>query len=166
MYADQKRKIPAPERKKISLFCNVNIENVIETIDVRTIYEAPISFYKEKLDHRVLSYFNIKSKKLPNLTKWKNITSKVLDSSRDVNIGIIGKYVNLKDAYKSLDEALIHGGISNNLKVNLTRIDSENLKAKNIKSLLKNVSGILIPGGFGKRGSEGKIAAIKICKIK
>ena len=159
------RKIPTPERKKISLFCNVNINNVIETIDVRTIYEAPISFHKEKLDDRVLSYFKIKNKKLPNLTKWKNITSKVLGSRKDVNIGIIGKYVNLKDAYKSLDEALVHGGISNNLKVNLTRIDSENLKIQNIKSLLKDLSGVLIPGGFGKRGSEGKIAAIKYARL-
>ncbi len=159
------RKIPITERKKISLFCNVAIENVIETVDVRTIYEAPISFYKEKLDERVLSYFNIKSKKSADLTKWKRITSKVLGSKKDVNIGIIGKYVNLKDAYKSLDEALIHGGISNNLKVNLTRIDSENLKVENIRSLLKNVSGVLIPGGFGKRGSEGKIAAIKYARL-
>ena len=159
------KQIPKAERKKISLFCNVQIDNVIETVDVRTIYEAPISFHKEKLDERVLSYFNIKSKKLPNLTKWKNITSKVLNAKRDVNIGIIGKYVNLKDAYKSLDEALIHGGISNNLKVNLTRIDSEDLKVKNVKSLLKHVSGVLIPGGFGKRGSEGKIAAIKYARL-
>ncbi len=159
------KKIPTAERKKISLFCNVDINNVIETVDVRTIYEAPISFHNEKFDQRVLSYFNIKTKKLPNLTKWKNITSKVLGSRKNVNIGIIGKYVNLKDAYKSLDEALIHGGISNNLKVNLTRIDSENLKIENIKSLLKNVSGVLIPGGFGKRGSEGKIAAIKYARL-
>jgi len=127
------REIPKAERKKISLFCNVPIKNVIETVDVRTIYEAPISFHKEKLDDQVLSYFNIKNKKLPDLTKWKNITSKVLNPKKDVNIGIIGKYVNLKDAYKSLDEALIHGGISNNLKVNLKRIDSENLKPENIK---------------------------------
>ncbi len=159
------REIPKAERKKISLFCNVSIENVIETIDVRTIYEAPISFHKEKLDDQVLSYFNIKNKKPPNLTKWKNITSKVLNSKKDVNIGIIGKYVNLKDAYKSLDEALIHGGISNNLKVNLKRIDSENLKTENVKPLLKDVSGVLIPGGFGKRGSEGKIAAIKYARL-
>jgi len=159
------REIPKPERKKISLFCNVSIQNVIETVDVRTIYEAPISFHKEKLDDRVLSYFKIKSKKQPDLSKWKNITAKVLNPKRDVNIGIIGKYVNLKDAYKSLDEALIHGGISNNVKVNLKRIDSENLKPENIKSLLKNVSGVLIPGGFGKRGSEGKIAAIKYARL-
>ena len=159
------KKIPIAERKKISLFCNVDISNVIETVDVRTIYEAPISFHKEKLDDRVLSYFKMKNKKAPNLAKWKNITSKVLGSKKDVNIGIIGKYVNLKDAYKSLDEALIHGGISNNLKVNLTRIDSENLKIQNLESLLKNVSGVLIPGGFGKRGSEGKIAAIKYARL-
>ena len=159
------KQIPIVERRKISLFCNVSIDNVIETVDVRTIYEAPISFHKEKFDQRVLSYFNEKNKKPPNLTKWKNITSKVLGSRKDVNIGIIGKYVNLKDAYKSLDEALVHGGISNNLKVNLTRIDSENLKIENIKPMLKKVSGILIPGGFGKRGSEGKIAAIKYARL-
>ena len=106
-----------------------------------------------------------KIKKLPNLSKWKKITSSVLNPKKEVNVGIIGKYVNLKDAYKSLDEALIHGGISNNFKVNLTRIDSENLKAEDIKPLLKNVSGVLIPGGFGKRGSEGKIAAIKYARL-
>jgi len=159
------REIPKTERKKISLFCNVPIENVIETVDVKTIYEAPISFHKEKLDDRVLSYFNIKSKKLPDLSKWKNITSKVLNPRKNVNIGIIGKYVNLKDAYKSLDEALIHGGISNNVKVNLKRIDSENIKPEKLKPLLKDVSGVLIPGGFGKRGSEGKIAAIKYARL-
>jgi len=159
------REIPKAERKKISLFCNVPIENVIETVDVRTIYEAPISFHKEKLDDQVLSYFGIKNKKSPNLIKWKKITSKVLNPREVVNIGIIGKYVNLKDAYKSLDEALIHGGISNNLKVNLKRIDSENLKPENIKPFLKDVSGVLIPGGFGKRGSEGKIAAIKYARL-
>ena len=159
------RKIPKTERKKISLFCNVQINNVIETVDVRTIYEAPISFHKEKLDDQVLSYFGIKNFKKPNLSKWKNITDKVLNPKGQVNIGIIGKYVNLKDAYKSLDEALIHGGISNNIKVNLKRIDSENLKPENIKPLLKDVSGVLIPGGFGKRGSEGKIAAIKYARL-
>ena len=159
------KNIPKEERKKISLFCNVDYKNVIETIDVKTIYEAPISFYKEKLDERVLSYFNIKNRQSPNLTQWKNIASNVLGSKKSVNIAIIGKYVNLKDAYKSLDEALVHGGISNNLKVNLTRIDSENLKIKNMKSYLNGISGVLIPGGFGKRGSEGKIAAIKYARL-
>ncbi len=159
------REIPKIERKKISLFCNVSIDNVIETVDVKTIYEAPLSFHKEKLDDRVLSFFNIKSKKIPDLSKWKNITSRVLNPKKDVNIGIIGKYVDLKDAYKSLDEALIHGGISNNVKVHLKRIDSENLKPDKIKSLLKDVTGVLIPGGFGKRGTEGKIAAIKYARL-
>ncbi len=159
------REIPKTERKKISLFCNVPIENVIETVDVKTIYEAPISFHKEKLDDRVLSFFNIKSKKSPDLSKWKNITSRVLNPKKDVNIGIIGKYVDLKDAYKSLDEALIHGGISNNVRVNLKRIDSENLKPDKIKPILKDVTGVLIPGGFGKRGTEGKIAAIKYARL-
>jgi len=159
------KNIPENERRKISLFCNVAYKNVIETVDVRTIYEAPITFHKEKFDERVLSFFNIKTKKLPNLKNWKNIASNVLGSKKNVNIGIIGKYVNLKDAYKSLDEALAHGGISNNVKVNLNRIDSENLKINDLKMLLNNVSGILIPGGFGKRGSEGKIAAIKYARL-
>ncbi len=159
------KNIPLAERKKISLFCNIDIENVIETVDVRTIYEAPISFNKEKLDTRVLEYFKIKNSKKPDLSRWKNITNKVLNSKKEVNIGIIGKYVDLKDAYKSLDEALTHGGIFNNFKINLSRIDSEELNNNNISSKLKNISGILIPGGFGKRGSEGKISAIKYARL-
>jgi CTP synthase len=158
------QQIPLDQRKKISLFCNVPIESVIQTIDVKTIYEAPISFNKEKLDKEVLKYFKIKSKKNVNLNPWKKITKIVLNTKKSVDIAIIGKYVNLKDAYKSLDEALTHGGIKNNLKVNLIRIESDNLKAKEIKNKLKNVSGILIPGGFGKRGTEGKIEAIKYAR--
>ena len=158
------RPIPYEQRKKISLFCNVDIKNVIETVDVKTIYEAPISFYNEKLDRQVLDYFNIKSKKNVNLNPWKKITKNVLNAKKFVNIGIIGKYVNLKDAYKSLDEALTHGGIANNVKVNLIRIESDKLKASEIKKKLKNISGVLIPGGFGKRGTEGKIAAINYAR--
>ncbi len=158
--------IPYEQRKKISLFCNVPIDNVIETVDVRTIYEAPISFYKEKLDKQVLRYFKIKPKKKVNLLPWKKITKIVLKNKKSVNIAIIGKYVNLKDAYKSLDEALIHGGIKNNIKVNLIRVESDNLKSTKISKILKNVSGILIPGGFGKRGTEGKIAAINYARKK
>ena len=154
------KSIPLDQRKKISLFCNVSIDNVIETVDVRTIYEAPISFYKEKLDKQVLKYFKLKPKKKVNLLPWKKITNSVLNTKKSVNIAIIGKYVNLKDAYKSLDEALIHGGLKNNVKVNLLRIESDNLKPFQINKLLKNASGILIPGGFGKRGTEGKISAI------
>ena len=152
--------IPLDQRKKISLFCNVDIKDVIETVDVKTIYEAPISFNKEKLDERVLNYFKLKNHKKVNLKPWKRITNLVLKTKQSVNIGIIGKYVNLKDAYKSLDEALTHGGIANHLKVNLIRIESDFLKPQDIKRKLKDVSGILIPGGFGKRGTEGKIAAI------
>ena len=158
--------IPLDQRKKISLFCNVPIENVIETVDVRTIYEAPISFYNQKLDKQVLKFFKLKPKKRANLNPWKKITKIVLSTKKSVNIAIIGKYVNLKDAYKSLDEALVHGGIANNVKVNLIRIESDNLKNSEIKTKLKNVSGLLIPGGFGKRGTEGKISAIKYAREK
>ena len=158
------RSIPLDQRKKISLFCNVSIEDVIETVDVKTIYEAPISFNKEKLDERVLKFFKVKSKKKVNLQPWKKITQLVLNAKNNVNIAIIGKYVELKDAYKSLDEALTHGGISNNLKVNLIRIESDHLKPSEIKNKLKSATGILIPGGFGKRGTEGKIAAIKYAR--
>ena len=158
------KSIPLDQRKKISLFCNVHIDNVIETVDVRTIYEAPLSFHSEKLDKQVLKYFKIKPKKKANLLPWKKITRLVLNNKKIVNIAIIGKYVNLKDAYKSLDEALIHGGIKNNVKVNLIRIESDNLSKKNLIKSLKNVSGILIPGGFGKRGTEGKISAISYAR--
>ena len=158
------KSIPLDQRKKISLFCNVDINNVIETVDVRTIYEAPISFYNEKLDKQVLKYFKLKPRKKVNLLPWKKITHTVLNTKKVVNIAIIGKYVNLKDAYKSLDEALIHGGISNNIKVNLIRIESDKLKPNQISKILKNVSGVLIPGGFGKRGTEGKISAISYAR--
>ena len=159
------RSIPFEHRKKISLFCNVDIKNVIETVDVKTIYEAPISFANEKLDVQVLNYFKIKSKKPSKLGPWKKINKIILNTKKQVNIAIIGKYVELKDAYKSLDEALTHGGIANNIKVNLVRIDSEKLKPSEIKSKLKNISGILIPGGFGKRGTSGKIESIRFARV-
>jgi CTP synthase len=158
--------IPLDQRRKISLFCNVDINNVIETVDVNTIYEAPISFFNQKLDKQVLKFFKINSRKRPNLLPWKKITNIVLNTKKVVKIAIIGKYVNLKDAYKSLDEALTHGGISNKVKVNLVRIESDKLKSKEIKAKLNDVSGILIPGGFGKRGTEGKIEAIKYAREK
>ena len=159
------KSIPIDQRKKISLFCNVDIDNVIETVDVRTIYEAPMSFFNEKLDKQVLKYFKKKPKKKINLKPWKKITKILLGSKKSVNIALIGKYVNLKDAYKSLDEALIHGGLENNIKVNLVRIESDKIAFNKIKKSLNNVSGILIPGGFGKRGTEGKISAIKYARI-
>jgi len=158
------RPIPFEHRKKISLFCNVDIKNVIETVDVKTIYEAPISFFREKLDIQVLDYFKLKSKKPANLKPWKKITKNILNNKKKINIAIIGKYVDLKDAYKSLDEALTHGGIDNNIKVNLVRIDSEKLKISEIKKNLENISGILIPGGFGKRGTDGKIESIRFAR--
>ncbi len=156
--------IPLDQRKKISLFCNVRYKNVIETVDVKTIYEAPKSFYDEKLDKQVLSFFKIKPKRKVNLKPWNKITKTILKSKNEVNIALIGKYVNLKDAYKSLDEALIHGGIKNNVKVNLLRLDSEKLNNKEINQNLKKVSGILIPGGFGKRGTDGKIMSIRYAR--
>jgi CTP synthase len=156
--------LPKGQRKKISLFCNVNIENVIQTVDVKTIYEAPISFYKEKFDYQVLKHFNIKNKKQPNLKPWYRTKNIILNSKKEVNISVVGKYVDLKDAYKSIDEALIHGGLANGIKVNLNKIDSEKLKKNQIKNKLKNADGILIPGGFGKRGTEGKIQCIKFAR--
>ncbi|MDC3061344.1 CTP synthase [Candidatus Pelagibacter sp.] len=159
------RSIPLEHRKKISLFCNVDIKNVIETVDVKTIYEAPISFSKEKLDIQVLNYFKINSKKSSNLKPWRRINKIILNTKKQVNIAIIGKYVELKDAYKSLDEALTHGGIANNIKVRLVRIDSEKLKSSDIKNKLKNISGVLIPGGFGKRGTSGKIESIRYARV-
>jgi len=160
------KSIPLDQRRKISLFCNVPIENVIETVDVRTIYEAPISFFNQKLDKQVLNFFRLKPKKRANLLPWNKITNITLNTKRSINIAIIGKYVNLKDAYKSLDEALTHGGISNKVKVNLIRIESDKLKPSQISKKLNNISGLLIPGGFGKRGTEGKISAIKYAREK
>ncbi len=157
--------IPIQQRKKIALFCNVNINNVIQTIDVKTIYEAPISFHKEKLDFQVLKHFNLRAKKKIDLTQWKKISSLILKKNNTINIGLIGKYVNLKDAYKSIDEALIHGGLVNNIKVNIVRIESDKIKKDNLNKIFKDLSGILIPGGFGKRGTEGKILCIKYARI-
>ncbi|MAJ56985.1 MAG: CTP synthetase [Candidatus Pelagibacter sp.] len=158
--------IPVNQRQKIALFCNVDIKNVIETIDVKTIYEAPLSFHKQKLDKQVLNYFKLKPKKQINLKPWKHITASILNKKRNINIGLVGKYVDYKDAYKSVDEALIHGGLENDINVNIIRIESQKLNKKNIKNYLKNINGILIPGGFGLRGTEGKILAIKYARLK
>ena len=159
--------IPFDQRKKISLFCNIPIKRVIETVDVKTIYEAPISFFNEGLDKQVFEYFNIKPRKKINLKPWKDVTKIVTNKNiRTVNIAIVGKYVDLKDAYKSLDEALVHGGIHNNVKINLIRIESDLLKVSDVQKKLSNVSGIIIPGGFGKRGTEGKIACINYARTK
>ncbi len=157
--------IPLDQRKKISLFCNIPIQRVIETVDVKTIYEAPISFFNEGLDKEVLKYFKIKPKKKIDLKPWNNVTKIVTDKTlKVINIAIVGKYVDLKDAYKSLDEALVHGGIKNNVKIKLIRIESDKLRSSEIRKKLTNASGILIPGGFGKRGSEGKISCINYAR--
>ena len=128
------------------------------------LYQKGTSISSESVEIPLVFPCKINSRKRPNLLPWKKITNIVLKTKRTVNIAIIGKYVNLKDAYKSLDEALTHGGISNKVKVNLIRIESDKLRSKEIKSKLKNVSGILIPGGFGKRGTEGKIEAIRYAR--
>ena len=159
------RSIPVSQKKKISLFCNVSIQNVIETVDVKTIYEAPISFINQKLDKQVLKFFDLKPKKLVDLKPWKKITNILLNNKQKVNIAVVGKYVDLKDAYKSLDEALTHGGIENNVEVNLLRIESDKLNKINIKKELKNSSGLLIPGGFGQRGTLGKINSINYARV-
>ena len=159
------RSIPVSQKKKISLFCNVSIQNVIETVDVKTIYEAPISFFSQKLDKQVLKFFDLKPKKLVDLKPWKKITNILLNNKQKVNIAVVGKYVDLKDAYKSLDEALAHGGIENNVEVNLVRIESDKLNKINIKKELKNSSGLLIPGGFGQRGTLGKINSINYARV-
>ena len=157
--------IPLDQRKKISLFCNIPIERVIETVDVKTIYEAPISFFNEGLDKQVLKYFKIKPKKKINLSPWKKVTKIVTDKNlKVINIAIVGKYVDLKDAYKSLDEALVHGGIKNKVKIKIIRIEADKLKVSEIRKKLIDASGILIPGGFGKRGTEGKIACINYAR--
>jgi CTP synthase len=154
------KKIPKEEKRKISLFCNVEPEHVIQSIDVKSIYEVPIKYNEEKLDKKILNIFRLKEKKKANLKIWKDIITKLNLKRKKVSIAIVGKYVDLKDAYKSLDEALIHGSLSNEVDLNTQWIDSTKINKKNVSNILKNYSAILIPGGFGARGTEGKIEAI------
>ena len=154
------KKIPKEEKRKISLFCNVEPEHVVQSIDVKSIYEVPIKYDEEKLDKKILSIFGLKEKKKANLKIWKDIITKLNLKKKKISIAIVGKYVDLKDAYKSLDEALIHGSLNNNVDLNTQWIDSTKINKKNINNVLKNYSAILIPGGFGARGTEGKIEAI------
>ena len=158
------REIPKEERDKIALFCNVSKDNVIQAINAPTIYEVPINFMNEGLDKRVLEYFNLKTDKTLDLKMWKNVAKFILKPEGEVNINIVGKYTGLADAYKSLNEALSHGGISNKIKVKINWIESEDLTISNIDNKLSQSDGILVPGGFGKRGSEGKILAIKYAR--
>ena len=154
------RDIPKEEKKKISLFCNVEPDHVIQSVDVKSIYEVPIKYNEEKLDKKILNIFKIKEKNKPNLKIWKDIVSKIKSKRQKVSIAIVGKYVDLKDAYKSLDEALIHGSLSNDVELNTEWVDSTKINKKNVINILKKYSAVLIPGGFGSRGTEGKIEAI------
>ena len=154
------KKIPKEEKRKISLFCNVEEEHVIQSIDVKSIYEVPIKYDEEKLDKKILNIFGLKEKNKANLKIWKGIVSKINSKRKKISIAIVGKYVDLKDAYKSLDEALIHGSLSNDVDLNSEWVDSTKINKSNVSKILKNYSAILIPGGFGSRGTEGKIEAI------
>jgi len=154
------RDITKEEKKKISLFCNVEPDHVIQSVDVKSIYEVPIKYNEEKLDKKILNIFKIKEKNKPNLKIWKDIVSKIKSKRQKVSIAIVGKYVDLKDAYKSLDEALIHGSLSNDVELNTEWVDSTKINKKNVINILKKYSAVLIPGGFGSRGTEGKIEAI------
>jgi|TARA_B110001452_G_scaffold91610_1_gene75464 CTP synthase len=154
------KNIPKDEKRKISLFCNVEPEHVIQSVDVKSIYEVPIKYNEEKLDKKILNIFGLKEKNKANLRIWKDIVSKINSERKKISIAIVGKYVDLKDAYKSLDEALIHGSLSNDVDLNTEWVDSTKINKKNASSVLKNYCAILIPGGFGSRGTEGKIEAI------
>tara|TARA_Y100000590_G_scaffold376955_1_gene442879 strand:- start:898 stop:2529 length:1632 start_codon:yes stop_codon:yes gene_type:complete len=159
------RAIPANERKKIGLFCNVKQDCVIQAINAKTIYEVPINFKNEEFDKRVLEYFKLDASKKIDLKMWSQVSNHILKPDGEVTIGIVGKYTGLADAYKSLNEALSHGGIFNNVKVNLEWIESEEINDINIAQKLSSCNGILVPGGFGERGSEGKIMAINYARI-
>ena len=159
------KRLDQSDIKKIAVFCNVSEKSVIQATDVKTIYEIPKIYMQNGFDTEVLASMNIKRPKKINLRKWNKVVNSLNNPKGQVNIGVIGKYVDLKDAYKSLSEALTHGGIANDTNVKIHWIDSENIKTKKDISLLKSMSGILIPGGFGKRGSEGKILAINYARV-
>ncbi len=158
------RPISQEQREKIALFCNVDVEAVIEAPDVKHIYEVPVVFKKEGLDALILKKLNIK---LPDrgIKSWEEGVVKRLRSPlKEVQIAVVGKYISLQDAYKSIYEALAHGGIANNVRVNILKIDSEEVENHGFKKYLKDARGVLIPGGFGSRGIEGKIAAVKYAR--
>ncbi|MBT5014048.1 MAG: CTP synthase, partial [Rhodospirillaceae bacterium] len=152
------REIPADEKRKIAQFCNVRPEAVISALDVESIYGVPISYHNEGLDEQVCRHFGLDTTK-PDLERWESILHRVLKPEGEVTIAVVGKYTGLLDAYKSLAEALTHGGIANNVKVKLDWIDSEIFEKEDAVHHLDGVNGILVPGGFGERGVEGKISA-------
>jgi CTP synthase len=158
------RPIPKEERRKLAQFCNVRETAVIEARDVGTIYEVPLSYHAEGLDDEVLSAFGMTDAPAPSLVRWETIADRVKNPEGEVTIAIVGKYTGLKDAYKSLIEALTHGGIANRVKVNLEWIESEVFESEDPAPFLENVHGILVPGGFGQRGAEGKIQAARYAR--
>ena len=151
--------IPSKLKEKIALFCDVSKEAVITARDVSTIYEVPLALYEEGLDKIIINLLNIPAKK-PELSKWKRINKKLREPELETTIAIVGKYLDLQDSYKSLNEALIHGGIANNARILMDWIDAETIDKEGSKNLLAKADGILIPGGFGERGIEGKIKAV------
>ena len=158
------REIPKSERKKIALFCNVREEAVIQALDVRSIYDVPLAYHREGLDVQVLDAFGITGAPQPDLRRWQQISQNVANPEGEVKIAIVGKYTGLKDAYKSLIEALVHGGIANRVRVNLEWIEAEVFEHEDPAPYLEGVDGILVPGGFGERGAEGKILAAKFAR--
>ncbi len=153
------REIPREMKAKIALFCNVPEDAVITARDVATIYEVPTALHAEGIDERIISYLNIWTK-APDLSAWERIVERVQEPSHETTIAVVGKYVDLTESYKSLAEALTHGGIANDCRINLKYVDSEALERHGIGDTFAEVDGILVPGGFGERGSEGKISAI------
>jgi len=158
------RPIPAEERRKLGLFCNVRESAVIEARDVDNIYAVPEAYHAAGLDREVLAAFGIEPKGDPELARWRLINERIRNPEGDVTIAIVGKYTGLKDAYKSLIEALSHGGIANKVRVNLDWIESEIFEQGDPAPFLEHVDGILVPGGFGQRGSEGKIRAAQFAR--
>ncbi len=160
-------KIPEEQKSKIALFCNLKSDAVIDALDSQSIYEVPISYHEQGLDYQVCKHFRLDVSKKPNLSRWKKIINIQKSSEGNVIIGIVGKYTSMVDAYKSLIEAINHGGLSNDIKVTIKWIDSEELENKNsnLTNVFKDVNGIIVPGGFGERGSEGKINAIKFARV-
>jgi len=158
------REIPQEEICKIALFCNIDEEKVIPALDVKTIYEVPLSYHKAGLDTQVLDFFKLSYDGKPDLTVWENIVKRIKDPEGKVTIGVVGKYTNLADSYKSLNEALTHGGIANNVGVKVKFIEASIFDTENPGDYLENVHGILVPGGFGERGAEGKIRAAQFAR--
>jgi CTP synthase len=158
------REIPKEERRKLGLFCNVRESAVIEARDVDNIYSVPSNYHAAGLDREVLAAFGISDAREPDLSSWKRIEERVRNPEGDVTIAIVGKYTGLKDAYKSLIEALAHGGIANKVKVKLDWIESEIFEREDPAPFLEHVNGILVPGGFGQRGAEGKIKAARFAR--